>query len=462
MEVLLGAVRFAHLSRQALSKFEGRNHHQGDQVRILGAMFQGGGNIPLLMPVMARLVARGHTVRIMAGPGVRRSGLPVSADLLRRISRSGATLVPFREPDPHPFDRAPPPAELFGSWTPRGFKGVAREAHTAVWAPAWAANVAEQLETSPADVIVADFVLLGALAAAENAGVPSVALMHTVTLRPTAGVPPYGPGWLPAQGVLGRTRDALGRYIVSYLHHRNALPPLNDARARLGLGPLHSTFEQYDKAARALMLVNSAFDYPAERRPRNLRHVGTPIDDNGVSAWTSPWMADGRRPLVIVSLSTLDQGQLPLLRRILLAVANLEDARVLVTLGPSLDPTDLEAPPNARLECFIPHSAVLRQAAAMVTQCGLGTVTKALASGVPLLCILLVGDQPENAARIVARGAGIRIRSEARPDVIAAALRQLLKDPKYRRSASAVAAAYLREGEGAQRAVEEIEAVIRN
>ena len=413
------------------------------------------------MPVMARLVARGHTVRIMAGPGVRRSRLPVSGDLLRRISRSGATLVPFREPDPHPLDRVPPPAELFGSWAPRGFKGVAREAHTAVWAPAWAANVAEHLETSPADVIVADFVLLGALAAAEKAGIPSVALMHTVTLRPIPDMPPYGPGWLPAQGVLGRARDALGRSIVSYLHHRNALPALNDARVRLGLDPLNSPFEQYDKAARALMLVNSAFDYPAQRLPRNLRHVGTPIDDSGVPAWTSPWTADGRLPLVIVSLSTLDQGQLPLLRRILLAVANLDEARVLVTLGPSLDPTDVEAPPNARLERFIPHSAVLPQAAAMVTQCGLGTVTKALASGVPLLCIPLVGDQHENAARIVARGAGIRIRSEARPDVIAAALRQLIKDPKYKRSASAVAAA-LTEGEGAHRAVEEIEAVVRN
>jgi MGT family glycosyltransferase len=436
-----------------------RKNRCGDQVRILGAMFQGGGNIPLLMPVMARLAARGHSVHIMAGPGVRRSRLPVSADLLRRISRSSAALVPFHEPDLHPFDSAPPPAGLIGSWAPRGFKGVAREAHTAIWAPAWAANVAEHLESSPTDVVVADFVLLGALAAAEKAGVPSVALMHTVTLRPIPGVPPYGPGWLPGRGVLGRTRDTLGRAIVSYLHRRNALPPLNDARARLGLGPLRSTFEQYDKAARALILVNSAFDHPAQCLPPNLKHVGTPIDDSGVSAWTSPWPAEDRRPLVIVSLSTLDQGQLPLLRRILLAVAALDEARVLVTLGPSLDPADLEAPVNARLERFIPHSAVLPQAAAMVTQCGLGTVTKALASGVPLLCIPLVGDQPENAARIVARGAGIRIWSEAPPAVIVAALRRLLRDPQFQQSASAVAAAFLREGEGVQRAVEEIEAV---
>ena len=54
---------------------------------ILAAMFQGGGNIPLLMPVMARLVERGHILRILAGPGVRRSRLPISESLIRRSRR---------------------------------------------------------------------------------------------------------------------------------------------------------------------------------------------------------------------------------------------------------------------------------------------------------------------------------------------------------------------------------------
>lgn len=62
--------------------------------RVLFAMFQGGGNIPLIMPVAARLAARGHQVRIMAGPGVRHSRLPVSTSFLQRIRTAGATLVP--------------------------------------------------------------------------------------------------------------------------------------------------------------------------------------------------------------------------------------------------------------------------------------------------------------------------------------------------------------------------------
>ena len=72
--------------------------------RFLVAMFQGGGNIPLIMPIVAELVARGHDVRVLAGPGIRRNRLPVSARFVERIDEAGATLVPFQSPETHPLD----------------------------------------------------------------------------------------------------------------------------------------------------------------------------------------------------------------------------------------------------------------------------------------------------------------------------------------------------------------------
>jgi hypothetical protein len=161
--------------------------------RILATLFQGGGNIPLLMPVLDRLIARGHAVRIMAGPGVRRSRLPVSADLDRRIASSGSVSISFSEPPSHPFDAVPHPKGIFGAWVPPGFRFVAGEAETAMWASAWAENVAEELRAAPTDLVVADFVLLGALVAAEAAGIPAVALMHTVSPRPRQPPIPFVP-----------------------------------------------------------------------------------------------------------------------------------------------------------------------------------------------------------------------------------------------------------------------------
>jgi MGT family glycosyltransferase len=208
------------------------------------------------------------------------------------------------------------------------------------------------------------------------------------------------------------------------------------------------------------VLVSAEFDYPDRRFPVNLMHVGTPIGDTAAAEWVSSWPAEDKRPLVLVSLSTIDQGQAQLMRRILRAVAALE-ARVLVTLGPTLDQSGFETPPNVRLERFIPHSAVLPHVAAMVTQCGLGTLVKGLIHGVPLLCIPIVGDQPENAARVVARGAGIRIGRESSSTQILAAIRRLLTEPQFRQNASAMAAILKNEGVGEQREVEEIEAVLK-
>jgi UDP:flavonoid glycosyltransferase YjiC (YdhE family) len=422
-------------------------------------MFQGGGNIPLIMPVVTRLVARGHQVRIMAGPGVRHSRLPVSQAFLRRIGVAGAAVVPFRDPDIHPFDHGSPALGLVGNWVPKAFRAVQREAQATSWAPAWAEQFSAELQKERPDVVVIDFVLLGAIAAAEAAGIPAVVLMHNVMSRPLPGVPPYGPGLLPARGPLGLLRDVLGRFTVDRVHIRNGGPPLNRARALLGLPPLRSPFEQYDRAARVLVLTSAAFDYQAHRLPANVRHVGTPVDDAGSPPWSPPWPPDDARPMVLVSLSTLEQGQAVIMQRIVQSLAPLP-VRGLVTLGPALDPAQFKAPPNVRLEAFVPHSAVLPQAKAMVTQCGLGTLMKALANGVPLVCIPLVGDQPDNAARAVAHGVGIRVERDSTPEQIRSAIERVLTWPGFSESARRMAAMLVME-DGARAAAEEIESVVR-
>jgi hypothetical protein len=63
-----------------------------DGRHILMAMFQGGGNIPLLLPIVARMVTLGHRVRVLVGPGVRRSRLPVSEPLWRSLHATGAQI----------------------------------------------------------------------------------------------------------------------------------------------------------------------------------------------------------------------------------------------------------------------------------------------------------------------------------------------------------------------------------
>jgi UDP:flavonoid glycosyltransferase YjiC (YdhE family) len=135
--------------------------------------------------------------------------------------------------------------------------------------------------------------------------------------------------------------------------------------------------------------------------------------------------------------------------------------RALVTLGPSLTVDGFATADNVALESFVPHSAVLPHAAAIVSQCGLGTLSKALRHGVPILCVPLLADQPENAARIVARGAGLLLDADASVTEIRTALRRLLDEPSFREAARRLGQPMVNDRAEA-RAADELEAIVES
>jgi len=109
--------------------------------------------------------------------------------------------------------------------------------------------------------------------------------------------------------------------------------------------------------------------------------------------------------------------------------------RGLVTTGPAVDPEQIEAPEGVTVVRSAPHRAVLAHTDVLVTHGGHGTVVKALVAGVPIVCMPTGRDQPDNAARLVHRGAGIKVPKKASPAKVAAAVRRVLDDPSYRRCA---------------------------
>ena len=152
-----------------------------------------------------------------------------------------------------------------------------------------------------------------------------------------------------------------------------------------------------------LVLTSAAFEFGGGARvPANVRYCGPRLDD---PAWTGEWSEPaGEGPLVLVSLSTTTQGQDPMVRRVVRALGGM-DVRGLVTTGPSFDAAGIAAPDNVTIVASAPHSAVLPRADAVITHAGHGTVIKALANGVPLLCLPVGRDQPDTAARVAACGA---------------------------------------------------------
>jgi UDP:flavonoid glycosyltransferase YjiC (YdhE family) len=164
------------------------------------------------------------------------------------------------------------------------------------------------------------------------------------------------------------------------------------------------------------------FRDPAAGRPP------TPLPD---------WWPGDDRPLVYVSFGSVAASFPPaaaVYPQALEAVADLP-ARVLFTVGGG--DLELGSPPgNVHVERWISNEAdVVAQSAVVVSHGGFGTMLGVLAAGTPLVVVPLFADQPQNAVRVAAAGAGV----VSSVDGIRASVERVLADDSYRRTAARIA-----------------------
>jgi MGT family glycosyltransferase len=395
---------------------------------FLFVLWAGGGNVPPQLSLARRLAGRGHTVRMLAPAALR-----------ERIEDAGLVYEPYREAPEH--DEAVPEQSLirdFEQRSPLGAITAVREKLLAGMAGPVAADVLSILGRERIDAVASDCLLFGPLFVAQKAQVPAAMLVHTVYPFPNPGLPAFGTGFAPMGGPLGMARDAISRLVFRRIYEKPLMPRLNDVRARLGLSPLASLSDLLDTADRIFVLTSRAFDFPAQL-PRHVRYLGPQLEEpDWAPSWDSPWPAADERPLVVVSLTTTYQAHEGLMQRIVAALGQLP-VRALVTTGR----VEMgEVPSNVHLARFVPHAQVLPQADAVVTHAGLGTVHAALAHGLRLVCLPIGRDQPDNAARVVWHGAGVRLSPKSSPTKIAAAIDRVLRDEAFAKSARELARAF--------------------
>jgi len=364
------------------------------------------------------------------------------------IEAAGAEFVGYREAPNRP-DKSEA-TEVVRDWeglTPAEGLGRLRDRVMCGAALAYARDVAGEIHRRRPDLVVSIDLLFGPMIGAEAAGVPYAVLSSHVCIHPLAGVPPFGPGFLPARNEEERQRDAAVAADNRAMFNLG-LPAVNAARRAFGLPPLNDAAEQLATARRYWLATSPAFDFPADHLPENFRYVGPELDDPPlVRRWESPWSPEDPRPLVLVAFSTTFQNQVRAIGRVADALGRLP-VRGLVTLGAALEGTQVRVPDNVAAVRSAPHGVVMREAAAVVTHCGHGTVMKALAQGLPMLCMPMGRDQHDNAARVVARGAGLLSSPDASVAEIAEAVRCLLDDPGFRSAAERLGERVRRDGAG--------------
>lgn len=390
--------------------------------RFLFTTWEGGGHVQPLLMVAADLVARGHEVLAISDPC--------------NASDAQALDVPFRAWTTAPYQtgktREDDRLRDFEADNPMAVVERLLDRVMCGPAAAYARDVSAALEAFPADVVVTQELLLGAMVAAQARGARLALLSANIWSLPTLeGAPPFGAGMPPAEDDAARAMHAMVSQMARGLFQAG-LPALNAARAEHGLPALDDLFAQYAAADAILMSTSKAFDFAPDPLPAPYAHVGPYLAD---PAWVEDAeLPPGDAPLVGVSFSSLYQAQEATLRNVLQALAALP-VRGMVTTGPTLDPAEFEAPANVRIVRSAPHGLLLSEAAVFVSHAGHGSVLRPLIAGVPLLCLPMGRDQNDNAMRAAHRGAALTLAPDATSDQIAKALRRLLDEPSYRRAA---------------------------
>jgi MGT family glycosyltransferase len=176
--------------------------------------------------------------------------------------------------------------------------------------------------------------------------------------------------------------------------------------------------------------------------PAGFRRV-QPIRPAGPAASTrSPLELDGlplRDDVVYLTLGTLANHELEVFRAALLGLAALP-VNVIVTAGPGRDPGRLgPQPANVRVTDYIPQDRLLPHCRLVVSHGGAGTMTGALAHGLPQLVLPRAADQFRIAAAIQAAGAGLSLPAEVlTPDAVADDAARLLNQPRFTEAAQRI------------------------
>lgn len=398
-----------------------------DTKRFLLTMWDGGGTVPPELGVARRLVEHGHAVHILGDPTLG-SG----------AAAAGCTFSAWQRA-PHRTSQNPS-QDILKDWeatNPLVMLRLVRDLFLVGPAEAFAADTAEAIARFQPDVVLSDYMLLGCIIAAQAARLPVVSIMPNVWMVPSKGSPAIGPGFPPAKGFAGRVRDAAMIAATNRLF-KGGVKPLNEVRAAHALAPLTSFYDQILRTDRILVLTSAAFDFAAPTVPDNVRYIGPILD---TPAWAEPWIdrpAPPSAPLVLVAFSSTYQQQAPVLQRIVDALATLP-VRAVVTLGQQLPPGAIRGADNVLVVPSAPHDQILAEASLAITHCGHGTTMKALAAGVPMVCIPMGRDQNDTAARVVHHDAGVRLSPKASTANIRKAVEKVLADPRYRQGATLLA-----------------------
>ena len=236
-----------------------------------------------------------------------------------------------------------------------------------------------------------------------------------------------------------------------------AMPKINkDVRRLQATGyPVKSVLEliQNDQNTHTIVYTSPEFQPCAESFSDRYAFVGPSVRP------AREQVTKTHEKLVYVSMGTVVNDRLALYRNCIAALAG-ENVQVILSVGDQVDIAALgPLPENVSVYPQVDQIAVLEQADAFLSHCGMNSASESLYFGVPLLCCPQTREQGGVAARVTALGAGIMLENPS-VSCIKAAVKRLLSDTKIKANAEEIARSFHR-CTGPVAAAEKIEQVIK-
>ena len=296
-------------------------------------------------------------------------------------------------------------------------------------------KVCRELTEFRTEVIVSDSVCFWGKLFAWKLGIPYVCSTTTFAFNQhTARLMKPKPGEM-LRTILGGTR--VERKLAVLREHGYPVEKLTD-------------LIQNDNDTDTIVYTSKAFQPMAETFSQRYAFVGPSLPE-------IPKREEKERPLVYVSMGTVVRGKPAFYHRCVEALGSM-DVDVVLSVGTEENVTALgPLPGNVRAAPRIDQLAVLAQADAFLTHCGMNSASEAIWCGVPTVLYPQQSEEGAVADRMEKLGLGLRLKSEGH---IREAISIVLRESSYREQTRAIGETFRAAG-GAQRAAEKILDCIR-
>lgn len=252
-------------------------------------------------------------------------------------------------------------------------------------------------------VTISNCLALGARMAHEKLGIPNV----TVHLQPAVLWSRFDPPTLP--NVFGPRwlRNLLYKLGCRFVVNPVSLPFVNEWRAELGLSPIHSLPEWWHSPSLVVCLFPEWFAPKQPDWPANLIQTDFPLWNDQSGKGLEPRLVqflNAGPPPVAFAAGTGNIHGADFFQAATNACLQAGLRGILLTKFAEQLPKQL--PENILHVPYVPLDDLLPSCAALVHHAGIGTMSQALAAGIPQLIMPLAHDQFDNAARVKALGCG--------------------------------------------------------